>query len=276
MYQEEGGEKMSKNKKRKMIREGKEESIIERLEEYILPVYPEWRERRVPASEEKIAEWKERCGNLLPEAYLQYLKYMGEGDGEFLSRALLAKTKLSEMIEWYEKKELNPRRIKFAILDIGCGEGWYITTKENKKQVIETDFESFSSEEEEGSDLEDEYVEYAESFEKLLCQKAYFRYESKDYRYTNYISIPDEKSEELIRRLEKEGKEIFEEIERESKRYGFEKAWYSDRNHYIGIKENMSFYIARRNGIDIGGAIQGENLEEVEEMSRRFREFLEE
>ncbi len=49
MYQEEGGEKMSKNKKRKMIREGKEESIIERLEEYILPVYPEWREKRIPA-----------------------------------------------------------------------------------------------------------------------------------------------------------------------------------------------------------------------------------
>ena len=49
----------------KMIREGKEESIIERLEEYILPVYPEWRERRVPASEEKIAEWNEKCGNLL-------------------------------------------------------------------------------------------------------------------------------------------------------------------------------------------------------------------
>ena len=41
----------------KMIREGKEESIIERLEEYILPVYPEWRERRVPASEERIEEF---------------------------------------------------------------------------------------------------------------------------------------------------------------------------------------------------------------------------
>ena len=62
---EEGGEKMSKNKKRKMIREGKEESIIERLEEYILPVYPEWREKRIPASEERIAEWNEKCGNLL-------------------------------------------------------------------------------------------------------------------------------------------------------------------------------------------------------------------
>ena len=260
----------------KMIREGKEESIIERLEEYILPVYPEWRERRVPASEEKIAEWKERCGKLLPEAYLQYLKYMGEGDGEFLSNSLQAETKLSEMMEWYEKKELNPKRIKFAILDIGCGEGWYITTKENKKQVIETDFESFPSEEEEFLDLEDEYVEYAESFEKLLCQEAYFLYESKYYRYTNYISIPDEKSEELIRRLEKEGKEIFEEIERESKKYGFEKAWYSDRNHYIGIKEKMSFYMARRDEIELSGFIRGENIEEVEELSRRFREFLEE
>ena len=98
MYQEEGGEKMSKNKKRKMIREGKEESIIERLEEYILPVYPEWREKRIPASEEKIAEWNEKCGNLLPEAYLQYLKYMGEGDVEFLSNSLQAETKLSEMM----------------------------------------------------------------------------------------------------------------------------------------------------------------------------------
>ena len=94
---------MSKNKKRKMIRKGKEESIIERLEEYIIPVYPEWKERRVPASEEKIAEWNKKCGKLLPEAYLQYLKYMGEGDGEFLSRALLAETELSEIMELYER-----------------------------------------------------------------------------------------------------------------------------------------------------------------------------
>ena len=76
--------------------------------------------------------------------------------------------------------------------------------------------------------------------------------------------------------MKKEGKEIFEEIERESKRYGFEKAWYSDRNHYIGIKENMSFYIDRRNGIELSGSIRGETLEEVEEMRKKFREFLEE
>ena len=138
----------------KMIREGKEESIIERLEEYILPVYPEWRERRVPASEEKIAEWNEKCGNLLPEAYLQYLKYMGEGDGEFLSRALLAETELSEIMELYEGEEIDLQRIKFAILDIGCGEGWYIVTKENGKQVIETEIGSIHSDSE-----EEDYVE---------------------------------------------------------------------------------------------------------------------
>ena len=55
----------------------------------------------------------------------------------------------------------------------------------------------------------------------------------------------------------KEGKDIFEEIERESKRYGFEKAWYSDRNNYIAIKENMSFYIERGNRIEISGRIRG-------------------
>ena len=102
--------------KRKLIREGKEESIIERLEEYILPVYPEWRERRVPASEERIEEWKERCRNLLPEAYLQYLKYMGEGDGEFLSRALLSETRLSQIMKWYEEYEEKINKKKFCLL----------------------------------------------------------------------------------------------------------------------------------------------------------------
>ncbi len=256
---------MSESKKRKLIREGKEESIIERLEEYIIPVYPEWKEKRIPTSEEKIAEWNEKCGNLLPEAYLQYLKYMGEGDGEFLSRALLAETELSEIMELYEGEEIDLQRIEFAILYMGCGEGWYIVTKENGKQSIGTDFKN---------NFEGE--EYAESFEKLLCQKAYFRYESEYYKYKNYIPTNYEKSKELIKRLEKEGKNIFEEIERESKRYGFEKAWYSDRNHYIGIKENMSFYIDRRNGIELSGSIRGETLEEVEEMRKKFREFLEE
>ncbi len=259
---------MSESKKRKLIWEGKEESIIERLEEYIIPVYPEWREKRIPASEERIAEWNEKCGKLLPEAYLQYLKYMGEGDGEFLSRALLAETELSEIMELYEGEEIDLQRIEFAILYMGCGEGWYIVTKENGKQVIETEIGRIH--------YEDEYIEYAESFEKMLCQEAYFLYESEYYKYTNYIPTNYKKSAKLVRRLKKEGKEIFEEIERESKRYGFEKAWYSDRNHYIGIKENMSFYIARRNGIDIGGAIQGETLEEVEEMRKKFQKFLEE
>ena len=69
-------------------------------------------------------EWKERCRNLLPEAYLQYLKYMGEGDGEFLSGALQAETRLSEIMELYEEEELNLQRIEFAMLYIGCGEGW--------------------------------------------------------------------------------------------------------------------------------------------------------
>ncbi len=50
---------------------------------------------------------------------------MGEGDGEFLSNSLQAETKLSEMMEWYEGEEIDLQRIKFAILDIGCGEGWY-------------------------------------------------------------------------------------------------------------------------------------------------------
>ena len=256
---------------RKMIWEGKEESIIKRLEEYILPVYPEWKERRVPASEEKIAEWKERCGNLLPEAYLQYLKYMGEGDGEFLSGALQAETRLSEMMELYEEEELNLQRIEFAMLYIGCGEGWYIATKENGKQLIETELWGnvpFDSEKE-------NYVEFAESFENLLCQTAYFLYEPEYYKYRKYILIY-EKKEKLVKRLEKEGKNIFEEIERESKRYGFEKAWYSDRNRYIGIKENMSFYIDKRDEIKLSASIRGENIEEVEEMSKRFQKFFKE
>ena len=40
--------------KRKMIREGKEESIIERLEEYILPVYPEWGKEECQQARKKL------------------------------------------------------------------------------------------------------------------------------------------------------------------------------------------------------------------------------
>lgn len=90
------------------------------------------------------------------------------------------------------------------------------------------------------------------------------------------IPINYEKSEKLVKRLKKEGKDIFEEIERESKRYGFEKAWYSDRNNYIAIKENMSFYIERGNRIEISGRIRGKSLKEVKRMRKKFRKFLEE
>ena len=67
---------------------------------------------------------------------------------------------------------------------IGCGEGWYIVTKENGKQVIETEIGSIHSDSE-----EEDYVEYAESFEKMLCQEAYFLYEPKYYKYRGSIPI---------------------------------------------------------------------------------------
>ena len=88
------------------------------------------------------------------------------------------------MMKWYEGEEINLQRIEFAILDIGCGEGWYIVTKENGKQVIETEIGSIHSDSE-----EEDYVEYAESFEKMLCQEAYFLYEPKYYKYRGSIPI---------------------------------------------------------------------------------------
>lgn len=251
---------MIKNVAQRMIKKGKENTIIERLEEYILPVYPEWKKKRRPACEETITKWNIRCGNL-PETYLQYLNYMGEGDGEFLSERLHADTRLSEIISWYEEEEINPKEVLFAVSEIGVE--WYIVTKENEKQPIDTNFRN---------DYEEE--EYAESFEKLLCQQAYWKYEPKYCRYRNYIPRDEKKSREKLRRLEEDGKDFFEELEKYSKKYGFEKAWYSDRSHYIGIKQDMSFYITKRIKLDMEGDIYGINRKEVEKMRKKFEEFL--
>lgn len=251
---------MTENVER-MIKKGKEETIIERLEEYILPVYPDWKKKRKPVCEETMAKWK-KCCRELPEAYLQYLKYMGEGDGEFLSGRLHADTRLSEIISWYEEEEINPKEVLFAVSELGAE--WYIVTKESGQKPIGTNFKNNYEEE-----------EYAESFEKLLCQEAYWKYEPKYCRYRNYIPRDDKKSREKMRRLEEDGKDFFQDLEKYSRKYGFEKAWYSDRSHYIGIKKNMSFYINKRSKIEIDGDIYGIDREEVEEMRKIFQEFLE-
>ena len=47
-------------------------------------------------------------------------------NSSFSTSQKTAETELSEMMKWYEGEEINLQRIEFAILDIGCGEGWYI------------------------------------------------------------------------------------------------------------------------------------------------------
>lgn len=64
------------NKKRKIIAKDKEESIIERLCDYILPVNPEWKNMWKPASEKGIEELRKKSGvdktkYDLPISYIQ-------------------------------------------------------------------------------------------------------------------------------------------------------------------------------------------------------------
>lgn len=253
------------NKKRKIIAKDKEESIIERLCDYILPVNPEWKNMWKPASEKGIEELRkksgiDKTGYDLPISYIQYLRYMGEEDGGLLSHGLYgAETKLSAILKYYQK---DSRNILFA----RCHEEgeFYITTKENGEQIITTDFME-----------EYEIDQYAESFEKLLCQEAYFIYGKKYLKEKIDIGIDKSSNyKEIVKKIKIKKEDIFDKLEKYTEKYGYKKAWYSDKWHYIGIKEEISFDLDIIFGV--GGDIIGDNIEEMEEIQKHIQKFLEE
>ncbi len=254
---------------RKIPTEGTPDTIFERLSAYISHIDKDWINRIKPASKESIEEIRrlsriQETGYDFPEVYLQYMKYMGEDDGEFLSYGLYADTGIKEIIELYKinirchEDEINPYQLIFAINNEVDAE-FYITMNTKGEHKITTNFD------------ESYHIDgYSENFEKLLFQTAYDIYERRYFENGLYFGTNRKIYKETLNNLGVD--DIFMVVDKYAKQYGFEKVWFSDKWHYIGMKEDISFMVKK--DLAICGYVVGNDESEVEKFGMVLNDAL--
>lgn len=251
--------------------EGSDDTIYKRLEKYILPVDSEWSKRLKPAKQKNIDKVysisrMEEVGYYFPKSYLEYLKYMGEDDGQFLSYGIHANTDLATIILDYEGKEedpfdsIEPNHYVFAF-NTDVGVEYYITTKANGKQIITS-----------GNDERYGMEYYSENFEKLLFQMAFDIYERRYFKYQYYFGTNRITLDKTLQRLGVRIEDIFLVIDEMANKYGFNKVWFSDAYHYIAMKDNFSFWLHR--DMAISGYVLGNDEKQVEEYGNILNQLL--
>lgn len=241
---------------------GDNSNIFERLSSYIIKVDPEWISRIKPASQESIALLRklsglESAGLDFPESYRIILNYMGKEDGGAL-RALNGDMCIEEIIECYkeidedESETLNPQYPIIITTDVE-GEISLDMSQPTNPNVVLTYNGKF------------QYF-YSENFEKLLFQYAFLKYESLYHPESIGFGGSQYMLKEAMRRHQIT--DVFDVVDSYAKDNGFQKAWFSDQRHYIGIREDATFFVRR--GSAVSGIFTGQNKKFLKELGKQF------
>lgn len=238
----------------------KPNDIYRFLSDYICQFDPDWICKIEPASEEEIAELKkesgfEELGYNIPDEYLAFLRYMGKNDGGLISNFFEGYTDIDNIIYYY----INDREVLFQyfiqknqlILYIGYISGepdLFIDVKNNTTHDIH-----WSCENECYKDT------YAESFDKFLMQITFMTYEQKKYKNKIYFNGTWQDTIKLIREYGNE--KIMRFICQIAENHGFNTAWFSDKYHYCGFKENSYLFVYR--DFAFYGYLVSNNMDEV-------------
>ena len=159
--------------------------------------------------------------------YLEYLKRMGNGDGDLVSYILHAKTDLDTLYSVYEGKEedpfdtIVPNRYNFAF-NTDVGVEYYISTTLDGNQNITSE-----------NDKRNGMKYFSESFEKLLFQSAYDIYERKNKKHQFFFGINRRDLDRMLEKLKIRIDDIFQYLDGFFGGHGFQKAWFGDEYHYI-------------------------------------------
>lgn len=260
-----------------MPKEGSEIDIWERLQEYIIPVDKEWRNKVIGATEQEIEELREKSGlkerNIeFPKAYLEFAKRMGKEDGGLLDDRLVGIGSISDILNMYREEEENEQYRKRYIYP------YDEMVEELKEELLEEEKEEFcfyffwnEIGMWYGINLEDNKNDYiqndegeiiSENFEKLLFQCAISKYENKYYMFYSEFSAC---TISLERAIELNGEEIEEVIDGIIKKYDLKKAWFSDDWNSIVYSDMLTIYIDKTSSLN--GSICSNNkiiLKEIE------------
>ncbi len=231
---------------------GDNSNLFERLSSYVSIVDKDWINRIKPGSQESISLLKklsgiEEAGVDFPEAYKIFLKYMGENDGGALESTLLGEIGIEGIIDYYkevheyEPDTLNPKCLTFVSTHLGLEISFDLTQSDNPTIVRSSDGEI--------------YAFFSESFEKLLFQYTFLKYE--ELYYPEAISFGG--SENMLKSAlaHHQTTNIFDVVDSYAKKNGFKKAWFSDKRHYFGIREDATFCVCGGEESAVTGNVTG-------------------
>ena len=224
---------------------GDTSDLFERLSCYITLIDNDWFNRIEPASGESINLLKklsniDKIDRDLPKAYSIFLNYMGEHDGGILEKTLLGDASISSIIDYYEQthkyepETINPECLVF--FSPHMTDSISIDLRHSKNEVImyssEGEFDYFC----------------AENFEKLLFQCAFIRYER--LFFSEMLSFGGSTNMMKAALNKHQTSDILKVVDIFAKENNFQKCWFSDKSHYFGIRDNVTFFV----NIDYNGA----------------------
>lgn len=248
----------------------KQNDLFEVLSNYISAVDKTWSKQITPATEDKINKFKEvshiiESGYDFPEAYILFLKHMGENDGGLLSESLCGTANINELISHYirygdrlyDDFEMEPNQLLFFLNEMEAE--YYITNRSDGTHIITTNFDDTY-----GVDG------FSESFEKMLFQTAFTKYERQYFEHTIYFGTNRVKLEQTMKHLETD--DILAVVDEYAQKKGFAKTWFCDKWHYIGVKENASLYVHL--GFAMSGNIIGNDYSEIDELTKELCDII--
>lgn len=218
-----------------------ETDLFYNLSSYINQFNKEWIKEIKPASNASIEllkivsemqKWREE----FPKPYYMFLETMGNNDGGLLSSSLIGTANIMEVIDLYEEfHKFSPEvfdtpYLSFFQREMG-GELSFDLSGKYAKNILETDSGEV-------------FRLNSESFEKLLFQSAFNKFE----RFDNYIEFSSTLSQLKKSICVHEKKDLFESMDIIAKNYRLEKMWFSDEKHYIAMGLDTSFCVQKVEG----------------------------
>lgn len=251
----------------------KPDDIYKFLKEYLRQFDVDWINRIEPASKEEILKLKrvsgvEERGYNFPEEYLTFLSHMGRNDGGLISNSYDGYTNINDIIEHYEmygeelyeyEDEIERNQLIFFISFMTGEAGFFLDLKEDGSHDVR-------------SSSDDQYHKdsYAGSFDKFLVQTAVMLYEQKKYRNKIYFGGCWNDIKEMIQKYGDE--KVMQTVYYIAEKHGFKTAWFSDKWHYLGFKENTCLSIHR--DFAFGGYIGSDNMNEVGSIVEELNKLL--
>ncbi|MGD9211873.1 MAG: hypothetical protein PVI90_13910 [Desulfobacteraceae bacterium] len=108
----------------------------------------------------------------------------------------------------------------------------------------------------------------AENFEKLLFQCAFIRYEELYFKETVSFGGSLNMMRKALAYHQTEN--IFEIVDKFAQENSFTKAWFSDRQHYCGISDTITFYVNLEEDGAALMSMSGRNFNELKKLGKRI------